>query len=148
MIGTHRLWGRTPKRRARSSSSTASRSSNVKGFPNVESCLSKGPPMSNYAVKGSSNVESCCRRVLQCRIILSKCPPMSNSVAEGSPNVESNCQSVLSCRVPNVARGVLQVPPQGLPSRPGGNPGANGWFLWSTPIQVPPRRGGICDRLT
>jgi hypothetical protein len=31
---------------------------------------------------------------------------------------------------------------------PGGNPGANGWFLESTPIQMPPRRGGICGRLT
>jgi len=32
--------------------------------------------------------------------------------------------------------------------RPGGNPGANGWFLLSTPIQMPPRRGGICERWT
>ena len=34
------------------------------------------------------------------------------------------------------------------PHRPGGNPGANGWFLWSTPIQMLPRRGGVCGRLT
>ena len=33
-------------------------------------------------------------------------------------------------------------------NRPGGNPGANGWFLDSTPIQMPARRGGICARLT
>ena len=32
--------------------------------------------------------------------------------------------------------------------RPGGNPGPNGWFLQSTPMQMPPRRGGICGRLT
>ena len=33
--------------------------------------------------------------------------------------------------------------------RPEGNPGANGWFLWPTPIQMPLRRGGgICGRLT
>jgi len=32
--------------------------------------------------------------------------------------------------------------------RPGGDPGANGWFLLSTPIQMPPRRGVICGRLT
>ena len=31
--------------------------------------------------------------------------------------------------------------------RPGGNSGANGWFLESTHIQMPPRRGGICGRL-
>ena len=36
----------------------------------------------------------------------------------------------------------------GAGSRPGGNPGANGWFLESTSIQMPPRRGGICGRLT
>ena len=28
------------------------------------------------------------------------------------------------------------------------NPGANEWFLRSTPIQMPPRRGDICGRLT
>ena len=33
-------------------------------------------------------------------------------------------------------------------TRPGGNPGENGWFLESTPMQIPPRRGGICGRLT
>ena len=27
--------------------------------------------------------------------------------------------------------------------RPGVNHGADGWFLQSTPIQMPPRRGGI-----
>ena len=32
--------------------------------------------------------------------------------------------------------------------RPGGNPGANGWFLESTPIQMPPRRGDIFGGLT
>ena len=32
--------------------------------------------------------------------------------------------------------------------RPGGYPGANGWFLESTPIQMPPHRGGICGMLT
>ena len=31
---------------------------------------------------------------------------------------------------------------------PRGNPGANGWFLQSTPIQMPPLRGGIYGRLT
>jgi len=31
--------------------------------------------------------------------------------------------------------------------RPGSNTGANGWFLWSTPIQMPPQRGGIRGRL-
>ena len=31
-------------------------------------------------------------------------------------------------------------------NRPGGNPGANGWFLWSAPTQMPPRRGGISSR--
>ena len=30
----------------------------------------------------------------------------------------------------------------------GGNPRANRWFLWSTPIQMPPQRGVICGRLT
>jgi len=34
------------------------------------------------------------------------------------------------------------------PNRPGGNPGANGWLIYSTPIQMPSRRGGICGRLT
>jgi len=29
---------------------------------------------------------------------------------------------------------------------PGGNPGANRWFLQSTPIQMPPESGGICGR--
>jgi len=33
-------------------------------------------------------------------------------------------------------------------NQPGGNSRANGWFLWSTPIQTPSRRGGICARLT
>ena len=32
--------------------------------------------------------------------------------------------------------------------RPGGNPGANGLFLESTPIQMPPSRGGIYGGLT
>jgi len=31
---------------------------------------------------------------------------------------------------------------------PGDNPGANGWFLESTPVQMPPPAGGICERLT
>jgi len=31
---------------------------------------------------------------------------------------------------------------------PGGNPGANRWFLRSTPIQMPQESGGICGRLT
>ena len=34
-----------------------------------------------------------------------------------------------------------------LPYRPGGNLGANGWFLQPTPIQMPPQRVGICGRL-
>ena len=33
-------------------------------------------------------------------------------------------------------------------NHPGGNQGANRWFLWSTPIQMPPELGGICRRLT
>ena len=33
-------------------------------------------------------------------------------------------------------------------SRPGGNPGANGWYLESIFIEMPPLRGGICERLT
>ena len=33
-------------------------------------------------------------------------------------------------------------------THPGGNPGANRWFLQSTPIQMPPESGGICGRLT
>jgi len=33
-------------------------------------------------------------------------------------------------------------------NRPGGDPGANGWFIWSTAIQMPPRRGVICRSLT
>ena len=32
-------------------------------------------------------------------------------------------------------------------SRSGGNPGANIWFLWSTPIQMLPRRGSICGEI-
>jgi hypothetical protein len=32
--------------------------------------------------------------------------------------------------------------------RPGGNPGANEWFLQSTPIEMPPQRGDICGRWT
>ena len=32
--------------------------------------------------------------------------------------------------------------------RPGGNPGANRWFLQSTPIQMLPESGSICGRLT
>jgi len=35
-----------------------------------------------------------------------------------------------------------------LVPNPGGNPGANGWFRKSTPIQMPRRRGGICGRLS
>ena len=35
-----------------------------------------------------------------------------------------------------------------LSSHPGGNPGANRWFLLSSPIQMPPELGGICGRLT
>jgi len=31
---------------------------------------------------------------------------------------------------------------------PGGNPGANRWFLLSTPTQMPPESDGICGRLT
>ena len=34
------------------------------------------------------------------------------------------------------------------PFRPGGDPGANGWFSQSTPIQMLPRKGCICGRLT
>jgi hypothetical protein len=41
---------------------------------------------------------------------------------------------------------LLLTPP--APLRPGSNPGANGWFLKSTPIQMLPRRGSICGRLT
>ena len=33
-------------------------------------------------------------------------------------------------------------------NRPGGNPGANRWFLKSTPIQMPPESGVICGTLT
>ena len=33
-------------------------------------------------------------------------------------------------------------------SSPGGNPGAHGWFLKSTPIQMLPFGGSICGRLT
>ena len=36
----------------------------------------------------------------------------------------------------------------GIRYHPGGNPGANGWFLYATPIQMPPESGGICGRLT
>jgi len=32
--------------------------------------------------------------------------------------------------------------------RAGGNPGANRWFLESTPVQTPPESGGICGKLT
>ena len=31
---------------------------------------------------------------------------------------------------------------------PGGNPGANGWFIESTPKEMLPQRGSICGRLT
>ena len=31
---------------------------------------------------------------------------------------------------------------------PGGNPGANRWFLQSTLVEMPPESGGICGRLT
>ena len=34
------------------------------------------------------------------------------------------------------------------PNHPGGNPGANRWFLESAAIQMPPESGGICGRLT
>ena len=34
------------------------------------------------------------------------------------------------------------------PTHSGGNPGANRWFLGSTPIQMPPESIGICGRLT
>ena len=36
----------------------------------------------------------------------------------------------------------------GMCNRFGGNPGANGWLLYSTPIQMPPESGGICGGLT
>ena len=36
----------------------------------------------------------------------------------------------------------------GPSARPGGNLGANGWFLQSIPTRMPPRRGVICGRLT
>ena len=35
-----------------------------------------------------------------------------------------------------------------LQVRSGGNPGVNGWSLLSTPIQMPPRSGDNCGRLT
>ena len=35
-----------------------------------------------------------------------------------------------------------------LTLRPVGNPGANDWFLQSTPVQTPLQRGGICGRFT
>ena len=35
-----------------------------------------------------------------------------------------------------------------FPDRPGGNPGANAWFLESTPIQMLPESVSICRRLT
>jgi len=38
--------------------------------------------------------------------------------------------------------------PTGPWGRLGGNPGANSWFLWSTPIQMLPPGGSICGRLT
>ena len=34
------------------------------------------------------------------------------------------------------------------PAHPGGNSWANGWFLESTVTQIPPRRGGICKKMT
>ena len=48
----------------------------------------------------------------------------------------------------SVSQGALTLIRKLLPHRPGGNPGANGWFLQSTPIQMPPKSGGICGRLT
>jgi hypothetical protein len=35
-----------------------------------------------------------------------------------------------------------------LDIRPGGNPGEILWVIQSTSIQMPPRRGGICGKLT
>ena len=37
---------------------------------------------------------------------------------------------------------------QALALHPGGNPGANRWFLWSTPMQMLPLGGSISGRLT
>ena len=37
---------------------------------------------------------------------------------------------------------------QSLVRPPGGNPGANRWFLLSTPLQMPHLRSRICERLT
>ena len=34
------------------------------------------------------------------------------------------------------------------PIPPWGQPRGNKWFLQSTPIQMPPQRGGLCERLT
>ena len=46
----------------------------------------------------------------------------------------ATCLHCLTCRHPRIA------------GRPGGNPGADGWLLQSTPIHMPPRRVGICGR--
>jgi len=43
---------------------------------------------------------------------------------------------------------VLKLRARCTSSHPGDNPGANRWFLQSTPIQMPPESGGICGRLT
>jgi len=45
-------------------------------------------------------------------------------------------------------RHMLYFETRSTPNHPGGNPGANRWFLQSTPIQMPPESGGICWRLT
>ena len=44
--------------------------------------------------------------------------------------------------------GLMCAPPSQHNKRPGGNPVANVWFLESTPIQMPPRRGRIYEKLT
>jgi hypothetical protein len=44
--------------------------------------------------------------------------------------------------------GCLQDVPYTQHGRPGGNPGANGWFIESNPMKTLPRTGGICGRLT
>ena len=71
------------------------------------------------------------------------CRAMEARVAEGSGRTQWHRHGTDSLYI------VLPRPHMPIATlHPGGNPGAKGLFLWSTPIQMPPESGGICGRWT
>ena len=68
-------------------------------------------------------------------------PQMGHRTTFLSPWIWSRRRNPVSC-------GVQIHSQKHVVFRPGDNPGANRWFLQSTPIQMPPPGGGICGIMT